>query len=183
MFIAAALGCSAWAGEPGVSAPEARDNFPGLDSIRTKAEAGKPKSQTKLGDFYMTQMDFTNAATWYRKAAEQGDVEAQLALASCYMSGRGLAKNPQEAARWLRQAATQIGGPPTNSTPFPAPPPIAPQVARATNPPPVLVTQVQPVSPAPVEPPMNIARVSRVRSLPYLEPRTQEAPALGISKP
>lgn len=187
MLIGAALGCSAWADEPAVTAPEAKENFPGLDSIRAKAEAGKSKSQTKLGDYYMTQMDFTNAAVWYGKAAAQGDVEAQLALASCYMTGRGLAKNPQEAARWLRQAATQIGGPPTNAAPPQATPPVPPQVARVTNAAPALVTQVQPVSLPPVSvpapPPTNLARVSRVRSLPYLEPRTQEAPQIGISKP
>ena len=180
MFFAAALGCSVWAGEPSGEPPDAPENFPGLDSIRAKAEAGKPKSQTKLGDFHMAQMDFTNAAIWYRKAAEQGEVEAQLALASCYMAGRGLAKNPQEAARWLRQAATQIGGPPTNAAPPQAVPPVPLQVARVTNTAPTVVASVAPVlpvpPPAPAPPPTNLARVSRVRSLLYIEPRTQEPP-------
>jgi hypothetical protein len=88
---------------------EAPENFPKLASVKAKAESGQAKSQTKLGDYYLSNSDFTNAVLWYRKAADQGEVEAQLSLASCYLTGRGVAKNSQEAARWLRAAATQIG--------------------------------------------------------------------------
>ena len=44
------------------------------------------------------------AASWYRKAAEQGDVPAQLALGKCYAYGRGVPENKEEAILWLGRA-------------------------------------------------------------------------------
>ena len=44
---------------------------------------------------------------WYRKAAEQGFAQAQLALGNMYMKGRGVAQDYKEAAKWYRQAAEQ----------------------------------------------------------------------------
>ncbi len=45
---------------------------------------------------------------WFRKAAEQGNVEAQLQLASCYGTGEGVAnKDHSEAVKWYRKAAEQ----------------------------------------------------------------------------
>lgn len=81
---------------------------PDLTALRAKAESGSVKAQTQLADFFIGSDDFTNAVVWYRKAAEQGDVTAQLSLASLLMAGRGAAKNPQEAAKWLRAAADRI---------------------------------------------------------------------------
>ena len=47
------------------------------------------------------------AARWYRRAAEQGDVEAQKRLALLYLQGRGVAKDSQEAEKWYSKAAGQ----------------------------------------------------------------------------
>jgi hypothetical protein len=84
-------------------------SFPHLQTIVAKAKEGSLKDQTKLGDYYLSKSDFTNAVVWYRRAAEQGEPEAMLSLASCYATGRGVARNPQESTRWLRQAATRLG--------------------------------------------------------------------------
>jgi hypothetical protein len=84
-------------------------NFPNLQGTIAKAKAGSLKDQTRLGDYYLSKSDFTNAVSWYRRAAEQGEPEAMLSLASCYATGRGVVKNPQESTRWLRQAATHLG--------------------------------------------------------------------------
>ena len=45
------------------------------------------------------------AATWYRKAADQGYVFAQFNLGLMYANGQGVAKNQKEAVAWYRKAA------------------------------------------------------------------------------
>ena len=44
------------------------------------------------------------AAFWYRKAAEQGNRDAQLELAACLEKGLGVPQNRQEAAYWRNKA-------------------------------------------------------------------------------
>jgi len=51
--------------------------------------------------------DETQAAAWYRKAAEQGDAQAQVMLGASYAGGHGVQKSETEAARWWRDAARQ----------------------------------------------------------------------------
>jgi hypothetical protein len=91
-----------------VLAAQDDDVQPDLNALRAKAQAGSVTAQTQLADFLIASDDFTNAVGWYRKAAEQGDLTAQLSLASLLLAGRGVAKNPQEAAKWLRAAADRI---------------------------------------------------------------------------
>ena len=43
----------------------------------------------------------------YKKSAEQGDVDAQFAVAEGYAKGRGVAKNPAQARLWYQRAADQ----------------------------------------------------------------------------
>ena len=47
------------------------------------------------------------AAKWFRKAAEQGDPEAQNSLGFCYAEGQGVPHDIDEAMRWYRKAAEQ----------------------------------------------------------------------------
>lgn len=47
------------------------------------------------------------AAQWYRKAAEQGSMLAQLNLGLRYTIGQGVTKDYAEAAKWYRKAADQ----------------------------------------------------------------------------
>jgi TPR repeat protein len=42
-------------------------------------------------------------AKWYRRAAEQGDGDAQMFLAFMYLSGDDLPKDPSEAEKWFEQ--------------------------------------------------------------------------------
>ena len=44
---------------------------------------------------------------WYRKAAQQGNTEAQNFLGRCYYNGTGVTQNYSEAAKWCRKAAQQ----------------------------------------------------------------------------
>ena len=51
--------------------------------------------------------DYSEAARWYRQAAEQGIAVAQTALATLYTKGSGVAQDLPEAVRWYRKAAEQ----------------------------------------------------------------------------
>ena len=44
---------------------------------------------------------------WYRKAADQGYVQAQYRLGDCYFLGEGVAEDLVEAVKWYRKAADQ----------------------------------------------------------------------------
>lgn len=54
----------------------------------------------------MAQND-ARAARWYRKAADQGDPEAQNGLGVIYSLGREIEKSKEEAVRWYHSAAKQ----------------------------------------------------------------------------
>jgi len=51
--------------------------------------------------------DDVQAAAWYRKAAEQGNVNGQWALGAMYENGRGVPQEDAQAAAWYRKAAEQ----------------------------------------------------------------------------
>lgn len=51
--------------------------------------------------------DYPEAAKWYRKAAEQGHIQAQLELGFAYENGNGVKQNSIEAVNWYRKAAEQ----------------------------------------------------------------------------
>ena len=51
--------------------------------------------------------DFTVAAQWLEKSAEQGVAVAQLLLAESYAQGLGVPKNDEQAVKWYRKAAEQ----------------------------------------------------------------------------
>jgi uncharacterized protein len=53
------------------------------------------------------KQDFAQAATWWRKAAEQGHAPAQSTLGYLYFSGKGVPQDDVEAATWWRKAADQ----------------------------------------------------------------------------
>jgi len=177
--------CFAW---PAFAAPDEDDDAPDLNALRAKAEAGNVKAQTRLADFCIASDDFTNAVVWNRKAAEQDDVTAQLSLASLLIAGRGVAKNPQEAAKWLRAAADRIEGkkPATATTaavtttnaPAASPPPAI--VITRTNPPAAPAVAARPTNAvARVAPTTNITRIPRSDALFQVEPKLQDSqPAL-----
>jgi len=64
-----------------------------------------------LGAFYEggigVKKDDVEAAKWTRKAAEQGQVDAQFILGLVYAEGHGVPQDYAEAAKWLRKAADQ----------------------------------------------------------------------------
>ena len=77
------------------------------------AANGDPEAQFNLGVAYYhaksvpVPVDYTKAAKWFRKAAEQGNAGAQHGLAVMYAGGQGVPQDHKEAAKWYRQAAEQ----------------------------------------------------------------------------
>jgi TPR repeat protein len=51
--------------------------------------------------------DFAEAAKWFRKAADQGNADAQFKLGTMYDSGQGVPRDYAEATKWFRKAAEQ----------------------------------------------------------------------------
>ncbi|MFQ5984322.1 MAG: tetratricopeptide repeat protein [Alphaproteobacteria bacterium] len=51
--------------------------------------------------------DYATALSEWRPLAEQGDAEAQIALANMYLFGVGVRQDYREAAKWYRRAAEQ----------------------------------------------------------------------------
>ena len=79
--------------------------YPVLDSRKVRP------SQFSLALDYTTGngvlKDNKEAAKWYRKAADQGDADAQFLLGNIYYDGEGVLKDYKEAVRWYRKAAEQ----------------------------------------------------------------------------
>jgi hypothetical protein len=88
-------------------------------ALVAKATAGDPQSILLVAKAYAAgsgvDQDDTIAADWYRKAADQGNIEAEIRLAECYRDGRGRARDMAQAAAWYRKAAEQ-GDPAAQAT-------------------------------------------------------------------
>lgn len=92
--------------------PEARNAAKQL--FRRAAELGDPGGQYYLG-WLLTQpteqgrgvaiADDAEAYAWFVKAARQGHVGAQLAVATHLLAGRGVATDRKAAGEWLQRAA------------------------------------------------------------------------------
>ena len=64
---------------------------------------GRPRSYGGLGGIFIGNPQ--KAVYWYRKAAEQGNAEAQIALGDCYGRGEGVERSYQKAVQWYSKAA------------------------------------------------------------------------------
>ena len=76
--------------------------------LKARAQNGETKAQVALGDFFGSRQQFAEAVVWYRYAATNGEVTAQLALAGCLIAGKGTTENRKEAAYWMRLAADGV---------------------------------------------------------------------------
>ena len=85
--------------------------LPFADCLRL-AEEGNSTAQNLVAFFYEFGLDGVTpspekAAEWYRRAAEQGDADAQFNLGDCYECGTGVELSTKLAAKWYRFAAEQ----------------------------------------------------------------------------
>jgi hypothetical protein len=82
-------------------------------ALMAKANAGDAAAQVRLGESYAAgkgvAADPRQAAAWYRKAADQGDISGEIHLAILYRDGGGKAfpRDIEQAATWYRKAADQ----------------------------------------------------------------------------
>lgn len=81
-------------------------------SLLSSANAGDVAAEIRVGEIYAAGKsigrDLSQAAGWYRKAAEKGDLSGQLHLAALYRDGgKGFPRDMEQAAVWYRKAAEQ----------------------------------------------------------------------------
>jgi tetratricopeptide (TPR) repeat protein len=74
------------------------------------AEKGEATVQFILGGAYYASQNYTDAMKWYRRAAEQGYIHAQLYLAEMYFIGRGAPQSYVQAQLWFSRAARNVTG-------------------------------------------------------------------------
>jgi TPR repeat protein len=76
---------------------------------KLSTEENSPKIQSILGDMYFKgqgeKQDYTQAALWYRKAADQSYAEAELNLARMYDQGQGVPLDAAQGNELFRRAA------------------------------------------------------------------------------
>jgi uncharacterized protein len=53
------------------------------------------------------ELDYAESTAWFRRAADQGNPEAQAFLGLAYKGGRGVSRDPVEGLKWLNKAAAQ----------------------------------------------------------------------------
>ena len=69
--------------------------------------AQKGKKELKKADAAFENHLYTEAASWYEKAAEQGHAVAQYSLGVCYEYGYGVSQDYNQAVYWCEKAAEQ----------------------------------------------------------------------------
>ena len=72
------------------------------------ADQGDASAQYKVGEWIENRGKddyYKIAVLWFRKAALQGYVEAQLKLANCYKEGCGVTRSKYEALKWYKKAS------------------------------------------------------------------------------
>lgn len=83
---------------------------PGRPPLRDRAAAGDPDAQFTLGKNYEAgrgglKVDYKEAARWYEKSAEQGNIYAQASLGILYRAGKGVARDNLQAEVWFMISA------------------------------------------------------------------------------
>jgi hypothetical protein len=96
----------------GATAFQAGDYMTALAEWRALAEEGDARAQFGMGVIYEeggggVVRDFTQAALWYREAANRGLVDAQFNLGNLYRRGHGVTQDARRAVAWYLKAATQ----------------------------------------------------------------------------
>lgn len=97
-------------------AQQSEKNLEWRDLAKKRANQGDSVAQQRLCLYYSerhkyredwSKDDWMEAATWCRKAAEDGHRESQRRLAVLYLMGYGVPQDYWEANKWLLEAAEQ----------------------------------------------------------------------------
>ena len=73
------------------------------------------KTDFERGDYYYARKNYKQAFYWYKKAAEQGDAQAQYNIGGMYYTGRGVFQNYKQAFYYYKKAAEQENAKAQNS--------------------------------------------------------------------
>lgn len=80
--------------------------LPDLARTKDAAEKGDPAAQDAMGQRMVGDMNFSAAVTWFRKAAEKGNVHAQYQLGDLLLKGiTGVPQDGDEGLRWMLTSA------------------------------------------------------------------------------
>jgi hypothetical protein len=80
--------------------------LPDLARTKDAAEHGDPIAEDAMGQRMVGDMNFTAAVTWFRKAAEKGNVHAQYQLGDLLLKGiTGVPQDGDEGLKWMLTAA------------------------------------------------------------------------------
>lgn len=82
----------------------------GCPMMKRAAEQGDPDRQFLYAQaldkgYCGFKIDKKKAFQWYKKSAEQGNVEADRAIGRMYLWGKGVKRSTPEALKWLHKAA------------------------------------------------------------------------------
>ena len=87
------------------------DNQKGLETVRGIANSGNADAQLLVGIMYHMgiagEEHQSDAAYYFRMAAEQGLASAQTNLGKCYLAGDGVPEDNNKAFEWFEKAAKQ----------------------------------------------------------------------------
>jgi len=87
------------------------DNQKGLETVRGIANSGNADAQLLVGIMYHMgiagEEHQSDAAYYFRMAAEQGLASAQTNLGKCYLAGDGVPEDDKKAFEWFEKAARQ----------------------------------------------------------------------------
>ena len=83
---------------------DCEDEIESLEGGEENTSISEAKSK---GVEYYNAGNYTEAVKWYRKAAEQGDADAQCSLGMSYENGQGVEQSYPEAVKWYRKSAEQ----------------------------------------------------------------------------
>ena len=82
-----------------------------IDDIIEMANSDFLMAQNMLGNCYYNgqgvEQSYEKAVIWYKKAAEQGNANAQCSLGYCYDEGQGVKLSHEKAVYWFQKAAEQ----------------------------------------------------------------------------
>lgn len=116
VLVAAGPSLATAAMDAGMQAFQAGNYEQAYNEWQPLAESGDPQAQYMVGVLhdhaYDRPRNYKEAAKWYRRAAEQGHIEAAFSLGFLYynggegeVEGGSIEPDPEKAAPWLRQAA------------------------------------------------------------------------------
>ena len=83
------------------------DAMGALKLYKRAADGGHAKAQVQTAFILSKSGYMEDAVSYYRKAAEQGNVDGQFGLGTSYAGGEGVKKDLIEARKWITLAAKQ----------------------------------------------------------------------------